>query len=68
VKHYRYYIQVRRLGPGREWYWRIMATNGQVMLTSETYSTRSSAKRAARRFMEGIIVARDWVVNRRLFE
>lgn len=65
---YRYYVQVRRLGPGREWYWRVMAKNGQVILTSETYSTRSNAKRAANRFMEGIIVSRDWVVNRRLFE
>jgi hypothetical protein len=65
---YRYYVQVRQVAPGREWYWRIVARNGQVMLTSETYASRSNAWRAAKRFMHGIIVSREWVVNERLFE
>jgi uncharacterized protein YegP (UPF0339 family) len=33
------------------WYYRIIATNGQVMLTSETYDSKSNATRAATEFL-----------------
>lgn len=46
-------IQVRR-GDSGTWYWRIVARNGQVVLTSETYATRSNAVRASKKFTNTI--------------
>ena len=68
MRAYRYHIQIRQLAPGRAWYWRVMARNGQAVLTSETYASRDNAKRAARRFAEGILVSKEWSINRRIFE
>ena len=36
-------------GADGQWYVRLIAPNGQYMVASEGYSTRSNARRAARR-------------------
>lgn len=40
-------IQVRRARNG-EWFWRIVARNGRVLASSETYVRKSGAVRSAR--------------------
>ena len=38
-------------GEGRHpWYWRVVAANGQTLLTSEGYSRKAGAFRSARNF------------------
>lgn len=46
-------IQVKQ-GGGGAWYYRVVSYNGQVMLTSETYASRSNARRAARQFADAL--------------
>lgn len=41
-------VQLYR-GEDRQWYLRVVASNGQVVLDSEGYTRKWSAKRAARR-------------------
>jgi len=36
-------------GRDRQWYLRLVARNGEIVLDSEGYSTKSNAKRAAKR-------------------
>jgi uncharacterized protein YegP (UPF0339 family) len=36
----------------RRWYWRVVAENGQIILTSEKYYSKWNAKRAAKRLGE----------------
>lgn len=40
-------IEVRQEG---HWYVRLVARNGEIVLVSETYSSKWNAKRAAKRF------------------
>lgn len=49
-----YLIQVERADTAS--YWRVLAPNGKVLLTSHTYATHRNAYRAAKRFW--------WSVNR----
>lgn len=44
-------VVVRRTNGTRPWYYRVVAKNGQVILVSETYSTKANAVRAASRFL-----------------
>ncbi len=44
-----YRIQVRQ-GDSGSWYWRIVAANSHVVLTSETYASKGNAVKAARKF------------------
>ena len=37
----------------KPWYWRIVAANGHVILTSETYASKGNAVKAARKFRRG---------------
>jgi uncharacterized protein len=39
-------FEIRRASGG-QYYWRIVASNGQVLATSETYYTKASAQAAA---------------------
>ena len=34
------------------WWWRLVGSNGKIACQSKTFATRSSALRAARRFLE----------------
>lgn len=45
-----YRIQIRRTDKPKPWYWRIVAKNGQVVLTSESYASKRNARRAAETF------------------
>lgn len=45
-----YRVQVRKSDQIKPWYWRIVAANGQVIATSETYKNKWNAKRAAEKF------------------
>lgn len=36
----------------RKWFWRVVAVNGQTVLTSQLYTTKWSAKRSARKMAE----------------
>lgn len=47
----KYRIQVRRTVKKKPWYWRIVSSNGQVVLTSEGYASKRNALRAARVFV-----------------
>lgn len=42
------HVELRRARDG-QWYYVVVAANGQVTETSETYTRRSNAKRAARK-------------------
>lgn len=48
-------------GDKRPWYWRLLGRNGEIVASSESYSTRSSALRAARRLPA--IVAKAVIVT-----
>lgn len=45
-----YRIEIRRADPTGDWYWRVVAGNGRVILTSETYSAKDKAVKSARAF------------------
>lgn len=34
----------------KQWFWRLIADNGQTVLTSETYASKASAQRTALKF------------------
>lgn len=40
-----------------EWYWRLIADNGETMCVSEAYTLRWSARRGVRRFKDNVVVA-----------
>ena len=46
-----YRVQVRQTTDPKSWYWRIVAKNGQVVLTSEAYASKRNADRAAETFV-----------------
>ena len=46
-----YRVQVRQTDDPKPWYWRIVAKNGQVSLTSESYASKRNAVRAAEKFV-----------------
>lgn len=45
-----YRIQIRQTDRPKPWYWRVVAKNGQVLLTSETYASKRNAERAAYKY------------------
>ena len=48
-------IHVRQAKNG-QWYYHILGDNGRILSTSETYSTKGNAKRAADRFADRVNV------------
>ena len=46
---------VQVLKKRKYWYYRIIAVNSQILLTSETYYSKSNALRAAKDFIEGVL-------------
>ncbi len=49
-----YRVQVLQTEGRKPWYWRVVAPNYAVILTSETYATRSNALRAAAKFLDDV--------------
>ena len=47
-------------GEDAAWYLRLVASNGRITLDSEGYSSKSNAKRAARR-MKALLAMPTWV-------
>lgn len=43
------YIELASNATGAIWHWRLRAQNGEIMCASETYASKSNAKRAAER-------------------
>ena len=41
-----YYVQLFK-GENQEWFWRIRSRNGQILATSEGYTTKQSAQEVA---------------------
>jgi len=60
-----YRIQVRRRDGDKPWYWRIVAANSRVVLTSETYASKGNAVKAARNFLRAV---RYWWFELEVFE
>lgn len=44
-------MKIQVLKKRKYWYYRIIAVNGQVLTTSETYHNKSNAMRAATKFL-----------------
>lgn len=50
----------------REWHWCVLASNGQVLLTSEEYASKTNALRAAIKFAFAAAAGRDISPNVRV--
>ena len=59
-----YRIQVRQ-GDSGSWYWRVVAANSRILLTSETYASKGNAAKAARNFLRAV---RYWWFELEVFE
>ncbi len=55
-----YRIQVRQ-GDSGSWYWRVVAANSHVILTSETYASKGNAVKAANNFQDDLFS--EWWVE-----
>lgn len=49
-----YKVQVLKTEKEKPWYWRVLAANNKVILTSEMYSSRTRAKQQAYKFVDDL--------------
>jgi uncharacterized protein YegP (UPF0339 family) len=49
-----YYVQLFK-GKNQEWFWRIRSRNGQILATSEGYTTKQSAQEVAQNLHNSLV-------------
>lgn len=52
MMHFEYYSRYPIFRPGKRWYWRLRAKNGEIIAQGEGYTNRMDCKRAIELIMD----------------